>query len=338
LAIARLGAAERSYIAGGQGLDYWTTRVTSILADLEPRLQRLQSLSEGEAAQQSVQSARSILGDFGTLDRTIREHLDADQRMLASDLIFTDAVQLLDQASEQLVSARESSASLVTDRIAAARREETWWLGSAAAAAGLALLLMAWAPARSSPTKPAPATDAENADLLLVPRTLAAPSGGPKPTSVTDIAQVCAELARVSRPGELDAVLDRTAALLGARGIVLWLAGENGAELRPAIARGYPPEAVSRLGFISTAAENATAAAFRNAVLVTVPAAGGPYGALVAPMIGASGCTGVLSIEVPDGFERDPHAQALATILSAQLSGLVTGDTSATSAPVQAQA
>jgi hypothetical protein len=104
------------------------------------------------------------------------------------------------------------------------------------------------------------------------------------------------------------------------------------------VVHGYPEQAAARMGLIATGADNATAAAFRSATLVTVAASGSPYGALVAPLVGANGCAGVLSIEVPAGMEREQHAHSVATILSAQLSGLVGTPVPSASAPAQAKA
>jgi hypothetical protein len=337
LAVARIGAAQRSYVAGSQAAGYWTTRVSSMQRDLGSRLERLESLAGSGAPQQSITSARAALGDFTKLDLTIRDHLESQDRLLASDLIFTDGIQLLDQLTEHIQSAEAATLGSFRQRVEAGRREQMWWLAGSAAMLALGLLLMAWLPKRDAGSEAASTLVADADDLpLSAPLREAHPL--PRPAAIDDLAQVCSGLARVSEPQELSPLLEHAARLLNARGVVLWLADQDGSELRPAVVHGYPEQAAARMGLIATGADNATAAAFRSATLVTVAASGSPYGALVAPLVGANGCAGVLSIEVPAGMEREQHAHSVATILSAQLSGLVGTPVPSASAPAQAKA
>ncbi len=80
------------------------------------------------------------------------------------------------------------------------------------------------------------------------------------------------------RPGahhghpSLPGLLERTATLIDASGIVLWIADPDGRELAPIVTFGYPQQTVTRLGTIAREAENATAAAFRTCLLQTVDA------------------------------------------------------------------
>ena len=52
-------------------------------------------------------------------------------------------------------------------------------------------------------------------------------------------------------------------------------------------------------------------------------------GALVAPLLTADGCIGVLSAEMKGGSEKDEGSQALASIFAAQLATLVSPSSSA---------
>jgi hypothetical protein len=335
--VARLGAAQRSYMAGGQAVEFWTTRVTASLDELQSRLTRLHDRVEAEPARRAIQTAQSIAADFRKLDASVRDHLDASERLLASDLIFTEAVQLLDGASEQIETGRTTAVQALAGRVDARGLEQAWWLVAAGTLAALAALVLAWSPGRAQAVaRPADPVETDADDLPLAPPAPAPRPASPADVSLHDAASLCSDLARVSEPAHLRSGLESTARILNARGVVLWVAGESGTDLRPAAAHGYSAEALSRLGLIPTTAENATAAAFRGAALVTVPAAGASHGAIVAPVVGAAGCTGVLSIEVPDGVERSEAARALAVILAAQLSGLVASPPA--SAPAAAQA
>jgi GAF domain-containing protein len=90
------------------------------------------------------------------------------------------------------------------------------------------------------------------------------------------------------------------------------------------LAHGYPASVLARMGSIARDADNAAAAAYREAVPRTVPARGAAPGALVTPIVTAEGCVGVLAAEMRDGAESDEATRAVAGILAAQLATFVT--------------
>jgi GAF domain-containing protein len=124
--------------------------------------------------------------------------------------------------------------------------------------------------------------------------------------------------------GDVQGLLARAAELLSARGVIVWVAGRQGASLYPMFTYGYPAAVLIRLGSISSDARNATAAAWRSGELTAVAGAGDRPGALVTPIVTADGCVGVLAAEIADGREMDGDVRALATIFSAQLATVVT--------------
>lgn len=138
-------------------------------------------------------------------------------------------------------------------------------------------------------------------------------------------AELCTDIGRVADLEELRSLLGRAAELLDASGLVLWLASESGAELWPAAAHGYPPQTVARIPAVPRSADNAAAAAYRTATLqIVLSRPGSPVkGAVVAPVLSAVGCIGVLAAEVRDGAEASDTTQALAAILAAQFAGVV---------------
>jgi hypothetical protein len=145
------------------------------------------------------------------------------------------------------------------------------------------------------------------------------------PPALTAAAQLCTDIGRATDPAELTVLLGRAAELLDASGVVLWMASATGAELRPVIAYGYSPHAVSRIPAVPRSADNAAAAAYRTGTLQLVSSRPGSpaKGAIVAPLLSVDGCIGVLSAEVRNGAEASPTAQALAAIVAAQLGGVV---------------
>ncbi len=142
-------------------------------------------------------------------------------------------------------------------------------------------------------------------------------------TDFAGVASLCADLARVVDTRALPSLLDRTALLLDASGIILWIADPDGRELNPIFAQGYPQQLVNRLGTISRDAENATAAAFRTSLLQTVMADEISGGAIAAPLVTPGGCVGVMAAEVRHDSEREAATLAAATIVAAQLATLV---------------
>ena len=142
-------------------------------------------------------------------------------------------------------------------------------------------------------------------------------------TDFGGVASLCVDLARVVDTRALPSLLDRTAELLDASGIILWIADPDGRELNPIFAQGYPQQLVNRLGTIPRDAENATAAAFRTSLLQTVMADDISGGAIAAPLVTAGGCVGVMAAEVRHDSERQDQKLAAATIVAAQLATLV---------------
>ena len=63
--------------------------------------------------------------------------------------------------------------------------------------------------------------------------------------------RLCGDLARVTDTRSLPGLLERTATLIDASGIVLWIADPDGRELAPIVTFGYPQQTVTRLGTIA---------------------------------------------------------------------------------------
>ena len=154
-----------------------------------------------------------------------------------------------------------------------------------------------------------------------------APSGATADRPVVDLptaARVCSDMARVLDAGDLPGLLSRAADVLDAPGLVVWVADRAGHALFPLLAHGYSSAAVIRIGSIPTEADNATATAWRTGEVQAVPSDPAGQGALVAPIVTADGCVGVLAAELRDGREGRDDVRALASIFAAQLATFVT--------------
>ena len=118
-------------------------------------------------------------------------------------------------------------------------------------------------------------------------------------------------------------MLERTAKVLEAKGVIVWTADREGTSLRPTLTHGYSERVLERLGTLGAGDDNVTSLAFRSGCTQTMNgAAPQAAGAIAVPLMTATGCTGVLAVEVR---ETTPPAEltAMTTILAAQFSTMV---------------
>ncbi len=153
-------------------------------------------------------------------------------------------------------------------------------------------------------------------------------AAGPQEAPAQDVdllavAGLCTDLGRIVETNELEQMLARAAAILGAAGIIIWVFDTRAGGLIPAFVHGYAEDARTRLPIVRPEADNATAASFRLAQTRIVAGRGQANGAVVVPMLGSIGCRGVLAVELADGREHSAPVLALAMIFAAQLATLV---------------
>jgi CHASE3 domain sensor protein len=326
-------SAQPGYVAAGQGDDYWLSRVDTLVAGAREGLTALKPLARVAQSQTEIDAALADLEDFEQMDRRAREYVRGGQRLLASDLVFSDGIEKMDGAVAAMERARLAESTATQEAVASLRREELLTAAGAAAVALLIVFILA----------PLPTIDAESKALLSNPappapvpnpapaRTIAPASVPSKPAlkaaaSVVDlpgIAALCSDLTRVTDTRALPGALERAATLLNASGLVIWIADPDGRELAPVIAHGYPQHLVTRLGTIPRDAENATAAAFRTGLMQTVKADAVSRGAIAAPLLSPSGPLGVMAAELLQDGERRDATRAAVTIVAAQLSTLM---------------
>jgi hypothetical protein len=343
-AIAELRASQQAYVAAGQGEGYWISQVTGQLASARAALSSLATRVRSPEAVSRLKAAEAKLEDFEQLDRRTRDYARSGQRLLASDVIFTDGFESTRAAQEDLAAAREAERVEADGVVRDATRREA----IAAAAAGgfgllVAFLLATPTYAASTAARSAPSVPEQSAttdilglalDVELAHAERARPAPAPRVTEepaaarveapdLNRAADICAELARVHEPRQLAALLERTAQVLDAAGVIVWIADPDRRELVPTLTHGYPPAALTRFGTIARDADNATAAAFREGILKTVAADGPASGAIVAPLVTPAGCVGVMAAEVNGERERDAGTRALARIIAAQLASLL---------------
>ena len=319
--IGELRTGQVAYVARGQGEAFWMTHVASLLPTLQKQAADFAASLTAPDAQTAFESAVVALENFRTLDSRVKEFVGNGNSLLAADLIFSEGLEAAATASMQVAVALNAEMEARTAGISQMRSRQLAILGGAAAGLLLTLIALAFtgtaAPSEAVAPVAAPTIEPIRFEAPL-PRAKAAIT----PKLITT-AQLCSELARINESRQLPALLERAAKVLEASGIIAWVADPGGRELRPAMSFGYADQTVAKMGSIPRDAGNAVAGAYRAAAIRTVAGDGATNGALVAPLMTADGCIGVLSAEMKTGSEKDESSQALATIFASQLATLV---------------
>lgn len=354
-AIAEARGALQATVAIAQNEEFWRTRANRAIERARIDLVELKRRASHPDALNDLDAAAAELDAFAEAAAQAARLSAGDQRTQASLVVFSDGLERAEGVATRIRAARESQAGATALAVEARRSVEL----SAAMALAVACLLVVGllvpmgakhepvASAEVEPDRDPASADAGRPDAALdPPRALdTAPPAAPEPVALPSPAQtvaadapprdrrkapelratadLCSDFARLIDPQELPALLERAARLIDASGLIVWVADPETSALRPALAYGYPPKAVERMPAIARSADNATAAAYRHAELQVVKTNGMSPGALVVPLVNASGCIGVVAAEVRHGRESSESARALARIIAAQLSGVV---------------
>lgn len=331
--IADMRTAQVAYVAQGQGADFWMGRVAKRLPALLQQMTDLGSKLTAPAAQAAFEPATAAMDNFQKLDTRAQDFVKSGNGLLAADLIFSDGLEATTNATTQIDVALTEE--LQARQLAARdqRRQQLAILGGSAGGVLLVMLILTFSGARASSKQPV--VTAEPVVEPGEPPQRAA-EFKPTPPNLLNAAQVCTDLARVLESQQLPKLLERTAGVLEASGIIVWVGELAGSRLNAAMSFGYSDQVMARMGSIHRDANNAAAAAYRTGEMRIVNGDTFANGALVMPLLTADGCIGVLSAEMKSGSEKDESSQALAAIFAAQLATLVSPSMAA--APPQAAA
>jgi CHASE3 domain sensor protein len=324
--IAELMAGQRSYVAAGQGHQFWTARMTQVLQTLDPRIRELRNSLQSDTAASALDAAVIALDNFKKLDARAQEYVSLNQDLLASDLIFSDGLEMTGTAAAQVDAALNEEIAGREGNLAMLRQ----WEALAAAGAGAVVLLVALLltprAGRKQPGIDALVVEEQRSERAMTDRIEVPMTPSADLEAAPDLegaARLCTELGRVMETGEIPPLLARAADILDAGGLVVWVSDRTGAELKPVLAHGYPDRAVAQMRSIPRDAQNAAGMAFRSSQMRVVAGDELSNGALVVPLVTPAGCVGVLAAELRHGGEQREATRALATILAAQLATLV---------------
>ena len=333
--ILELRAAQQAYVSVGQGESYWIDRVSSRIGTLRSSLTALERVARAREATDAASAAGSSLQSFEQMDATVRDYVAKSQRLMASDLIYTDGIELTAVVGSHVEAARYSDRAS-SDGLTRAARVLQVSFAAGAGVIGLIITALLVSPVRakerareSRPEVPVPVGVTEtDVDVLAganlhpdAPKLVADHPSMPAAhaAALQAAAALCTTFGRVADAKDLPAALERASELLDASGLIVWVASDTGTdtELRPAVAHGYSSATLARLGPIRRDDDNATALAFRNSRVEIVRGTGDATGAVIAPLLGPAGCTGVLAVEVRNGKESSDETRAIAEIVAA---------------------
>ena len=325
--LSGMRAAQQAYVAAGQGAAFWIPEVATLRKNAAASVAALREIASLPGTDATLADAAASLDAFGEVDARAREYLRGGESLMAADVVFTEGGETATAAAHALEAARLSEQLGFDAFEAAQRRLQGYALAGAGVLGAFAILLLAPV---AVPVQPADAqTPAEAGGLVLRDEAVPAPQPAeplPRETlpALKEAAVLCTDFARVNDVEELSRLLGRVSEVMDTRGLIVWLGGVGGADLKPVLAHGYSDQALAQMPAVPRSADNAAAAAFRTGKFQIVLARPGTAsGAVVAPLLSPTGCIGALTAEMNGGGETSDSVQALAEIFAAQLAGVL---------------
>jgi len=336
-------ASEQAYVAAGQGVAFWMSKVSATADAVTSSVDSLRRSASSANARAALDEAAATVAEFTAVDRRARDYLKSSEPLMAGDVIFTEGAERAAAGARQIESARLAEHQDFDAFEAQLRRQQAMAAAGAGAFTIFAVLLLAPI-RRQAPTADSEDARVDRADPSMLALNLPREErfSIPRSTSVGPVMRTAADLAtefgRVRDLQDLGRLLGRTADLIDASGVVVWMGNTSGGDLRPVISHGYSPQVAARMPLVPRNADNAAAAAYRTGKMqIVLSRPGGSSGAIVAPILIADGCIGAFSAEIRSGGETSETIQALATMSAAHLSAIVPAAT-ATAAAVQSTA
>jgi hypothetical protein len=344
--IAELRGGQTAYLATGQGPEFWMRRVTDLSNEIESGISRLKTAAQTTEAQTQLTAATSALTELLAIDKRARQALDSEQRFLASDIVFAEGLTPAQALVDAISGATATEATAIEARLTADSRLRLAMMPAALLLVIGAALVWSQSKPKESPASAAAAMAQMLRELpppVKPPAPVAASPVPPKPVvpalsiDLVGTAELCVDFARVLSSDDIPALLARSADVLNASGIVVWVSTEEGGSLVPALWHGYPDRVIAKLGKLESSADNITSVCFRSGRPQSMPGVGQPgaTSAIAVPLVTSEGCHGVLSAEL-QAAKPASEAVAVARIIAAQLASMTASPAvgSSTSDPV----
>lgn len=321
-------------MAPGQNITEWSARAHTVLSQLATDTDALERSGETELAREVL---RPAIQSLTRLNSGVREYLRSGDDLMAADLVFTEAAGTVDGTLTALLGWREIASAPAARELKFTPTRRALTL--AMIVLPLVICLGVAGSKRETPTAPpdaAPGLDrVEPAGSAPKAIRLTADPAEPFAVDLQAAAAAAGAFARAADGAAIKAALGRSAAALGAKGVVVWLG--VGDQLFAVASHGYDERHLTRP--IARGAENVTAETWRTGEAVAISGDGDAPGVLVVPMADAAGSRGVVSAELLPGHTVAADRQALLAMFAAQLGGLLAAPAqvpAAASGPVEA--
>lgn len=324
MALSDMRAAQAGYVAAGQGPEFWFARVDEVATQIEEVLTERQRSGHPDAVA-PLAAAQTQLAALRVSDRRARNYVGNEQRLLASDVIFVESIEILGRLSTEVATARDIEIQANRQEAATIRQYQA---GVAGGAMVLLLGLILVAGRRKAPEATAVAVvEPASVEPVAPARPVQPAATTSSDLKVAEAADVCVDLARLLDGRDLPALLARASSAIGAKGLVLWVIDEGRETLQPSLSHGYSDRMIQRLGTLPVNADNVTSVACRTMQSQVLP------GALAVPLIGTSGCVGVLAAEVSSAYNTIATL-SVARVIAAQLAAVITPVASASASTI----
>jgi hypothetical protein len=241
-----LRAAQHAYVTAGQGEQFWIAKAAAALTDLRRQSAPFEC-GAPPRAQTALDNALAVLHDFEQVDKRATDYARSGQRLIASDLIFSDGLEMTGTTLAALEEARGAARQDYEQSSSEIRQAELVALGSYAAFALLVVGLLVpvgkerTVQPQNAAISPAVFAASSRADdpLDRSSRTIGTPTNGqmtvarlrrsrPSTGHQPRLNRISAPTSRASPTPVAASILERTAAILNAAGIVLWIADPDG--------------------------------------------------------------------------------------------------------------
>ena len=313
--VGDLAATQAAYVAPTADSSQALERVPNLLREVMSVSGHLAASLHSDEAGKSLRTFVDETSALAHADASAREHLLLGDTETAAQVIFGDA--------------REATRAMTTALVALRAAERQGRLASTASDAGrsgtiLAIVAALWAGGLIvlALIPAAPRTTTAGAEASAA----AARSPAAITPDLSAVATLCGEIAKVETATQLSALLARAVTVLDANGIVVWMSA--GDTLHPVAAAGSPAIPLSRLTPIDRHEVHYAASAWTRGSIETTATSPGEPGVLAIPLFAGAVAKGVLAVELQSPAMESPTVRALATLIAAQLSTVVTGSSS----------
>jgi hypothetical protein len=359
-ALADAHAAHYALVVEGQSVAVWGPRAAAAGEAAVAGLDGLRGMAISPEAVRALMEAAARLSELPAIERRAREYVASDQRLMASDMVFSAADGTVQDVLQLVGDAAAAEGERFEEDEAAAQRDQTVVGATAGAFIALAVGLLAFV-GRRSPTshlEDLRTLTAKDPKDLKTPRPqdlkssnplsldldfdeyarVVRPSNPQDPKSsgpqdlrssgpqdlVVQLTRLCVSLDSVDSDETFRGLLGQAADLLDAAGLAVWIEDASTGALHAVAAHGYSAQALARMPAVTREADNAVAHAVQAQVLqvVAAPSTGG-RGAIVAPLAWNGHAFGAITVELTDTRESSPAAQAITTLVASHLARIL---------------